>query len=166
MHGIADEHQTSRQARSGSIVRAEALGKPRLRDARKPRVTAEIIHAFDRQAPQRDPGKSPSADRPAPVSPAIRRHDDGHLFAYNGTTYDIGSMINSSPDAESQFFRNGTVHDLRNLLQILSSGVSVAPTDGLSLSAAPRCGSTRNRFSTKPSRMPRPPNTTKDHRHP
>lgn len=127
MHGIfADEHQTSRQARSDSIVRAEALGKRRLRDARKPRVTAEIIHAFDRQTPRRDPGKSPSADRPAPVAPAIRRHDDGHLFAYNGTTYDIGSMINSSPDAESQFLRNGTVHDLRNLLQILSSGVSVA----------------------------------------
>jgi signal transduction histidine kinase len=127
MHGIfADEHQTSRQARSGSITRAEALGKPRLRDTRKPRDTAEIIHAFDRQAPLRDPGKSPGSNRPAPVAPATRRDDEGHLFAYKGTTYDVASMIDSTPDAEYQFFRDGTVHDLRNLLQILSSGVSVA----------------------------------------
>ena len=127
MHGIfADEHQTSRRARPGSVARPEALEKPRLRDTRKPRDTAEIIHAFDRQAPQRDLGKSPGANRPAAVGPAIRRQDDGHPFADAGKTHDIGSMINSSPDAEYQFFRNGTVHDLRNLLQILSSGIGVA----------------------------------------
>jgi signal transduction histidine kinase len=123
MHGIfADEHQTSREARSGSKVRADALRRPHLNDTRKPRGTAEIIHAFDRQAPQRNPVKTPDSSMPAPAV----RSDDGHLFAYNGTTYDIGGMIKSDPDTAYHFFRNGSVHDLRNLLQTLSSGVSVA----------------------------------------
>lgn len=124
MHGIfADEHQTSRESRSGSKVRADALRRPHLNNTRKPRGTAEIIHAFDRQAPQRNPAKTPDSSGPAP---AVRRTDDGHLYAYNGTTYDIGGMIKSDPDTAYQFFRNGSVHDLRNLLQTLSSGISVA----------------------------------------
>ncbi len=70
---------------------AEMVGRPNQRDKSKPRGTAEIIHAFDRQAPRNTAG-----------------------------------IIKSASDADYQFFRNGTIHDLRNLLQILSSGVSVA----------------------------------------
>jgi hypothetical protein len=127
MHGIvADEHQTSREARSAPKPRPEALRRPHLQDNRKPRGTAEVIHAFDRQTPQRNLGRSPDPSGSVPAAPAARGYDDGHLFAYHGTTYDIGGMIKSDPDTAYQFFRNGSVHDLRNLLQTLSSGVSVA----------------------------------------
>lgn len=126
MHGMfADEHQTSREAKPASKARPEALRKPHLRIAPKPHGTAEVIQAFDRWAPQRISGGSPNASGPAAGVPAARREDDGHLFAYNGRTYDVGGMHKSDP-SEYLLFRNGVVHDLRNLLQVLSSGVSVA----------------------------------------
>ena len=106
MHGIiADEHQASREARSASKPRRETLRRPQLHDNGKPRGTAEIIHAFDRQTPKREIGRSPEP------AAAARGTDD---------------MIKSDPDAAHQFFRNGSVHDLRNLLQTVSSGVSIA----------------------------------------
>ena len=59
MHGIiADEHQASREARSASKLRRETLRRPQLHDNGKPRGTAEIIHAFDRQVPKREIGRS------------------------------------------------------------------------------------------------------------
>jgi signal transduction histidine kinase len=98
MHGIfADEHQASREARPGSKLCSEALRRPHPQDNRKPRGTAEVIHVFDRPAPQRDVGKSVGASGSA-----------------------------AAPDTSYQFFRNGSIHDLRNLLQTVSSGVSVA----------------------------------------
>ena len=67
MHGIvADEHQTSREARSAPKPRPEALRRPHLQDNRKPRGTAEVIHAFDRQTPQRNLGRSPDPSGSVP----------------------------------------------------------------------------------------------------
>jgi len=110
MHGIfADEHQASRKVRSTSKRCHDALRRPHPHDDRKPSGAAEIIHAFDRQAPQRDFGKSPEASASAPAA-----------------TYDTGSTLKSDSDRSYQFFRNGSIHDLRNLLQTVSSGVSVA----------------------------------------
>jgi signal transduction histidine kinase len=110
MHGIfADEHQASRKDRSTSNRGHDALRRPRPHDDRKPSGSAEIIHAFDRQASQRGFGKSPEAY--ASDSPAA---------------YDTGSTPKSDSDRSYQFFRNGSIHDLRNLLQAVSSGVSVA----------------------------------------
>jgi histidine kinase/DNA gyrase B/HSP90-like ATPase len=128
MHGkFADEHEASRKARSGSKPRPEAARRPHLHDALKPCGTAEVIHAFDRRVPQRNPGSSPNTSgAAAPEGPPIRHDDDGHFFVYNGTTYNIGSMLKSDPGAEYLLSRNGIVHDLRNLLQVLSSGVGVA----------------------------------------
>jgi signal transduction histidine kinase len=107
MHGIfSDEHRPSPEARSASQT--------------WPRGTAEIIHAFDRRAPQRDLGMSPEASRPVP---AVQRCDDENLFAHDGASRGTGK---SGSDRSYQFFHNGSIHDLRNLLQTVSSGVSVA----------------------------------------
>lgn len=125
MHGIfADEHQASREAGSASQTGPEALRRSHPQDNRKPRNTAEVIHVCDRQAPQRDFDKSQEASGPARA--AIQRYGGGHLLAHHGTSYDAGSMFKSDSDRSYQFFRNGSIHDLRNLLQIVSSGVSVA----------------------------------------
>jgi signal transduction histidine kinase len=110
MHGIfADEHQASREHRPTSKRRPDALRQPHPRDDRKPSGSAEIIHAFDRQAPQCDFGKSPEASASAAAA-----------------TYDTGSTFKCDSDRSYQFFRNGSIHDLRNLLQTVSSGVSIA----------------------------------------
>ena len=120
MHGIfSDEHRASPEARSASQTCPEAFGRSHAR-GRKPPGTAEIIHAFDRRAPQRDFDKSPEASGPVP---AVQRCDDENLFAHGGTSRDTGK---SGSDRSYQFFRNGSIHDLRNLLQTVSSGVSVA----------------------------------------
>jgi signal transduction histidine kinase len=127
MHGIfADEHRASRETRSASKLRPQISRRPHRHDDGKRRVTAEIIHAFDRPAPQRDLDRSPETSGSAPVAPAVRRHEGGQLIAHNTARYDIGNMAKSDSDGSRQFFRNGSIHDLRNLLQTVSSGVSVA----------------------------------------
>jgi signal transduction histidine kinase len=127
MHGIiADEQQISRQARSASKLRPEVLRRPDLHENRKRRGTAEIIHAFDRQIPQRDIGRVAEPTGPTPAAPTVRYRDDAPLLTRDGTTHDIDSTMSSDPETAHHFFRNGSVHDLRNLLQTVSSGVSIA----------------------------------------
>jgi signal transduction histidine kinase len=124
MHGIfPNGHQASREARA-SQTRPEALRRPH--SNARPRGTAEIIHAFDGRAPQRDLDKSPEACGSAAATPGVRGYDDGDLSAHNRTGYDTGTIFKSGTDRSYQFFRNGSIHDLRNLLQTVSSGVSIA----------------------------------------
>ena len=118
MHGIfADEHRASRETQSASKIRPQISRRPHRQDDGKRPVTAEIIHAFDRPAPQRDLGRSSEATGSVPVAPAVQRHEDGQLIAHNTTRYDIGNMAKSDSDGSCQFFRNGSIHDLRNLLR-------------------------------------------------
>ena len=116
MHGIfSDEHQASREARSVSETRPEALRRAHRHDDRKARGTAEIIHAFDWRAPQRNFDKSPESSGSATAASGVDR-----------TSYDAGGIFKSDSGRSHQFFRNGSIHDLRNLLQTVSSGVSIA----------------------------------------
>jgi signal transduction histidine kinase len=98
------------------------LRRPHPHHHRTPHGSAEIIHVFDRQTSQRGFGKSPEAAESA----AAQRCDDGHLLADNGTSRDTGSIFKTDSDRSHQFFHNGSIHDLRNLLQTVSSGVSIA----------------------------------------
>jgi signal transduction histidine kinase len=45
--------------------------------------------------------------------------------AFDGENGDIGDMLKSDPNG-TLLYRNGPLHDLRNLLQVISSGVGVA----------------------------------------
>ena len=109
MQGIfSDEHQASRDSRSASRSRPEVL-------RRSPRVTAEIIHVFDRQGTQSGSGKAPKASGSAALTPD-RRQEDGQFPAHGTTSHDSKSMFQSDTDRSYQFFRNGSIHDLRNLL--------------------------------------------------
>ena len=126
MHGIfADEDQTSREAGSGSKTRTGSARMQHLHVAPKPRGAADAIRAFDGQAPRHKPDGLPKVSGPKSGSPAAGRDDDGHLVACNGQVDDIGGVLKSDSGGPL-LRRNGPLHDLRNLLQVISSGVGVA----------------------------------------
>lgn len=103
---FADQHQTTRLDRSEMKARPEDRRGSRLNTALKPVDGHAAIDAYDGQRSPRNLGRSPNTSGLA-----------------SGTAG--GLAIQSSRD-QRFFVHNGIVHDIRNVLQILLSGLWVA----------------------------------------